>query len=339
MRSNNNLAVYEAFHVMLWFFMTYLLKDQRDRPFLTQIALTTFVLLPFSAATYFWSHQISYFVWLYWGLVIFLLGPHLLMLHNICHRSPWKRMCKKPMDAYVSLLGLLFGLPPMIYYHHHIKMHHVEGNGPNDLSSTEKFKRDSFAQWLIYFFDFAFLNPIKLPLYFIKKKRLDYALKVLSGYILFFSVMATAFYFNPHGAVYVFVVPTLICWFGLMAGNWTQHAFIDPNDPQNSFKNSITVVDSLYNKRCFNDGYHIAHHFSPGMHWSEMPDEFEKRKRHYGENEALVFRTLDYQMIWFLLMLKQYKTLARYYVQHDGHELTLGELVGRIKERLTPLKC
>lgn len=316
-----------------------LLKDARDWPFIKQILLTLFVLLPASLSFYIFSEELKYFVPLYWALVIFFLGPHLLMLHNICHRSPWKKSFKRPFDILVSVLGLLFGLPPMIYFHHHIKMHHKEGNSISDLSTTEPFKRDSFLGWLRYFGGFIFTLPFELPLYFLKRGRKDYALNVILGYILFYTTLITAYRFNALGTVFIFIVPTLICWFGLMGGNWAQHAFIDHEDPDCPYKNSITVVDSVYNKRCFNDGYHIGHHLFPGMHWTEMPAEFEKNRDKYYDKGAMVFKKLDYQMIWLLLMLKQYRKLATYYVPREGEsiDIDIDKVAQVIKARLAPL--
>ncbi len=318
-------------------FFTGLLKDQRDFPFIKQILLTLFVMVPFAGSFYFYAEELKYFVVLYWALMIFFLGPHLLMLHNICHRSPWKKRFKKPLDILVSIVGLLFGLPPMIYFHHHIKMHHQEGNGPEDLSSTEHFQRDSFIGWLKYFGAFIFTLPFELPLYFFKRGRKDYAFKVIIGYILFYAVQATALYVNPLGALFVFIVPTLICWFGLMGGNWAQHAFVDQKNPECSYRNSITVVDSLYNKRCFNDGYHIGHHLFPGMHWTEMPEEFEKNGLKYREKGAMVFKKLDYQMIWVLLMLKRYRKLATYYVPGPNESADLDVISQKIQSLLKPV--
>lgn len=313
-------------------------KDKRDQPFLNQMLLTSFTIVPFALCIFFLLPPSPWISLIYWVTIIYFLGPHLLMLHNVCHRSPWKKPFKKFFDYSLEVQGLFFGLPPSIYYHHHIKMHHKEGNGPRDLSSTEPFARDSFIGWLNYFLRFIFICPVELPLYFLKTGRKDFALKVSLGYIFFYCFMISAFYVNSSAAITVFLVPTLICWFGLMGGNWAQHAFIDTNSPENPFKNSITVIDSVYNKRCFNDGYHIGHHLSPGMHWSEMPGDFEKNIDIYYENDAMVFRKLDYQIIWFLLMLKQYKFLAKFYVPHN-ERLDIDQIMTKIKSKLGPVQA
>jgi fatty acid desaturase len=101
----------------------------------------------------------------------------------------------------------------------------------------------------------------------------------------------------------------------MMAGNWSQHAFIDKNYPENNYRNSITCINSMYNRRCWNDGYHIGHHIRPALHWSEMPGDFLRNIQKYRDENAIVFRKLDYFMIWILLMVKGYQTLANYYVE------------------------
>lgn len=288
-----------------------LLKDSRDWPFIKTIAGETFILLPF-ALYLFTQREISWITGLiYLALVIFFMGPHLLRLHNICHRNPWKTPCKKMFSNIHDILGLLFGLAPSVYFHHHIKMHHREENGPGDLSSTEKYQRDSFAHWLIYFFRFALFNPIELPLYFFRKKRKDFAQKVIVGYLIFFGTWLLGFLINPTATWWVLIVPSFICWFGLMGGNWAQHAFIDQKDPTNAYKNSITLVGGLYNKRCFNDGHHIAHHLYPVMHWTELPNDFENKKEEYLANGGIIFKGLDFQMVWLFLMLKRWDLLAK----------------------------
>jgi fatty acid desaturase len=260
------------------------------------------------------------------------------MLHNICHRNPWQKKYRNTMKWIIEFMGLFYGLPPRLYYYHHIKMHHREGNGPHDLSSTEKYQRDSFLHWLHYFLTFVFLGPILLPSYFYRRNKKDFALKVLIGYLFFYTFLITVSLLNAKGALIVFVLPTLLCWFGLMSGNWTQHAFLDQENPDDSYLNSITVIDALYNQRCFNDGYHIGHHLYPGMHWSEMPSEFQNNLNEYHQKRTVIFKTLDYQTIWVFLMFKNYKKIAQYIVQDPNNKRDLEETITFLKSKLAPIK-
>jgi fatty acid desaturase len=116
----------------------------------------------------------------------------------------------------------------------------------------------------------------------------------------------------------VFILPLFIYRIIAMMGNWTQHAFVDVNDPGNAYKNSITCINVKYNKKCWNDGYHISHHVRPAMHWTEHPGFFQKTIDKYAQNQAIIFDGLDFLQIFFLLMRKRYDKLAQNMVNLNG---------------------
>jgi len=52
------------------------------------------------------------------------------------------------------VIGPFFGETPESYFAHHLGMHHAEDNMPSDLSSTMKYQRDSFGDFMKYYSDF-----------------------------------------------------------------------------------------------------------------------------------------------------------------------------------------
>ena len=56
-------------------------------------------------------------------------------------------------------------------------MHHVEGNGPNDLSSTLRFQRDAIKSFLCYPVALMILKTFNLPWYLIRNGRYSCAVK------------------------------------------------------------------------------------------------------------------------------------------------------------------
>ena len=311
-----------------------LVNDPRDRPFLILSLWATIVVLPCAAALY----VPGVFRWwlgaAYIGLVsLFFLDRFILMLHNTSHRPLFKPRLGW-LNAYIPwVLGPFFGESPDTYFAHHIGMHHFEGNLPDDLSSTMPYQRDSAIDFLRYFFKFISRGIMDLAAYFTRKKRFKLRRRLLKGEITYWVVVSALLFVNWRATVVVFLVPIFAVRFLMMAGNWGQHAFIDPLTPEISFRNSITCLHRRYNQRCFNDGYHIGHHLSPTRHWTEMPADFEQNKAAYAQERAIVFKDVDYFQVWFLLMSRSYRTLAKHYVALTDQQPSEADVIALLRER------
>jgi fatty acid desaturase len=272
---------------------------------------------------------------IYWAVYLWFLGPFVLMLHNTCHRKLFKREYKT-LNSYTPwVLGIFLGQPPESYFVHHIGMHHADGNLPDDLSSTMPYQRDSFIDWLKYVARFMFLGVPDLFVYMKRRGRDRLAWRLVRGELSFLVLAVLALLWNWRAALVVFVVPLVVTRVLLMMGNWTQHAFVDPDDPTNDFRTVVTFINSSYNHRCFNDGYHLGHHLKQDRHWLDMPADFLDKRQQMIENQSLVFQKIDYFVIFLLLMLKRYRTLAKYHVNLDpDNPLSEDEVVALMKRRL-----
>lgn len=318
------------------FFLRFI-EDERDLPFVWLSLQIAFLVIPSAVAVTF--APVGWWTWTlvapaYWALIYLgYTDRFILMMHNVSHRPFFKKPLKG-LVAYVPwLLGPFFGETPEGYYSHHVGMHHAENNLPTDLSSTMGYQRDSFLGWLVYFFRFFFLILIELPIYLSKKKRGKMGVKALVGEMFYWSCFALAAWKSWQGAVIVFGVPYVVTRVLMMAGNWGQHAFIDATQPGNSYVNSITCINSRYNRRAFNDGYHIGHHVKANRHWTEMPEDFERSIPRYAKEGSIVFQGVDFFMVWLYLMLGRYDWLANAYVELDGKGRSKEEIIALLKER------
>lgn len=247
-----------------------------------------------------------------------LLDRYILMLHCSSHRVLFKKQYNALNRVIPWVLGPFFGQTPNTYFSHHMGMHHPENNLPDDLSSTMKYQRDRFTHWLQYFFDFLFLTMPKLILYHRSKGNTKLLRATLVGELGWMAAVVGLCFVHAPATLTVFVAPVLIARVLMMCGNWAQHAFVDAADPGNPYRNSITCIHARYNRRAFNDGYHIHHHVKPRCHWSELPGEFEDNRQVYGEQDAVVFEGQDFFTVWALLMLGWWGPLIKAFVQLPG---------------------
>lgn len=315
-----------------------LIADPRDIPMVYLIAKLSLIFLPFSAYLLLAEGSILLPAIVYLALFAYNMGPFILMLHNISHRRLWRGR-HRWLELYVVwILGPLFGETPNSYFVHHIGMHHPENNFAADASSTMRYRRDSAWHFALYVGRFLALGFIDLCRYMLARRRTQLFRRLLLGELCYWSVVLAVLVLNPQAALVVLIIPFLVCRFAMMAGNWAQHAFVDASSPDNNYRNSITCVNSGYNRRCFNDGYHIGHHLKPTNHWSEMPGDFERNIATYAREGAIVFHTIDFTTVWMLLMFKRYGALARYYVPLGAESPAHEHVMALLKERTRPIR-
>lgn len=316
-------------------FLPYM-RDERDLPFIYLSLQMTFLIFPL-AILLFTSLLTGWYWWMvaliYAVVILYHSGPYVLMLHNTSHRRLFKQSHNFANHYIPWVLAPFIGQTPETYFSHHVGMHHHENNLLDDKSSTMKYQRDSFMDFGKYSVSFFFYGVIELAMYF-KRKNLPKLFKmVVRGetiYIIFIGCMA---FINPFATAFIFILPLIIVRFSMMAGNWGQHAFIDPETPDNNYRNSITCINHFYNRHCFNDGYHIGHHLYPLMHWTEMPNELVKNKKSYAEENAIVFEGIDYNGVWLNLMLKRYDKLADHFVNLGDRYQSKEEIIAMMKVR------
>lgn len=269
--------------------------------------------------------------WAFWG---YRVPPVILMLHCTMHR-PFLRI--KWLDKLLPFVMSFFYGMPTGYREHHTGMHHVEDNAGEDLSSTRRYQRDSFVHFLAYFTRFFFLSVIELPVYLYRRRRFKLARRALAGELAQWLLVGGALAIDWRVGLAAFALPWVTCRFMMMVGNWGQHAFLNVEKKNNGLSNAITCINSGYNQRCFNDGYHIGHHLRANRHWSEMPTDFLANKEKYAEEGAIVFYGIDFFLVSVLLWTGQYKTLAKRFVRL-GAPMTDDEVIALLKDRVKAVR-
>jgi fatty acid desaturase len=278
----------------------------------------------------------------HWGLVPVYLAiwgwvtpPVILMLHCTMHR-PFIRRPRWLDRAHPLVMSFFCGIPTG-YAEHHMGMHHMEDNMEEDLSSTLRYRRDSFLHFLAYWARFFFLIGAELPLYLRRHRRAAMARRALVGELSHQAVVVVALLLDWRFGLAAFALPYIAVRSMMMVGNWGQHAFINVDRRNDGLSNAITCVNSVYNRRAFNDGYHVGHHLKANRHWTELPQDFLDNRDKYREAGALVFQGLDFFMVSVLLWTGQWRVLARRFVRLDGDTRSDDEIIDMLKARVMPI--
>jgi len=318
-------------------FFVSLLRDERDLPFVYLTLKITGTLIPLAILLYIpslplWLWWLAAIIYQYLNNVVFK-GPYGLMMHCTSHR-PFFKSEYGLLNHYLPwIIGPFFGQTPETYYTHHVGMHHPENNMPDDESSTMSYQRDSIKGFAHYLGTFLFMGIYHLCNYFVRKNRKRLLYRSIRGEVLFIAMCVLLCFVNGPATFVVFILPFITFRVIAMTGNWAQHAFIDPQDPSNAYKNSVTCINTKYNVKCWNDGYHISHHIHPTMHWTEHPAFFQDTLDEYAANNAIVFDGIHFLHVFIYLIRDRYDLLAKHFVNIGNRFQTDEEIIAFLRSR------
>ncbi|HYM95018.1 MAG TPA: fatty acid desaturase [Chitinophagaceae bacterium] len=290
------------------------INDKRDLPFIKLLTTIHLTIIPAAIVLYtpllqgIWWWMAA-FIYFYFSQFYFK-GPFGLMLHCLSHRKTFK-IHLKLITKYINwFVCPFFGHLGDGYFSHHVGMHHIEDNMPDDASSTMKYQRDSLKDFLKYWIRFMLTGVRDTFFYLLNKKRRKLYMQLTYNEIFFWVIAAAVCFVNLKATLMIFIIPVLFARLVMMIGNWTQHAFVDPDEPGNDLASTITCVNTIYNHKCWNDGYHTMHHIRPGAHYTEYPLIFRENISRIVTNKTLVFENIHYLHIFFYLIRKRYDRLV-----------------------------
>jgi hypothetical protein len=301
------------------------LNDKRDLPFIHMLTAIHILVIPVAVFLYTpvldgWYWWLAYIPFFYISQMYFKCRFG-LMLHCIS----W-------------IVCPFFGHTPETYFVHHIGMHHVENNMPDDTSSTLAYNRDSLRGFLKYVGRFLVLGFVDIFMYMFNRKRKKFYMRLTYGEMAFYLFCIGLCFVNLKATMFIFIIPFVFARVVMMLGNWAQHSFIDKTNPEDNYTSAINCINTKYNKMCWNDGYHTIHHLRPAMHYTEIPGEFLKLQHEFAEKKSLVFDGIHYLHIFVWLMTKRYDKLADNLVNIENTFSSKEEAIALMKERTRKIK-
>eukprot|EP00475_Leptophrys_vorax_P003980 TRINITY_DN1232_c0_g1_i1.p1 TRINITY_DN1232_c0_g1~~TRINITY_DN1232_c0_g1_i1.p1 ORF type:complete len:433 (-),score=97.36 TRINITY_DN1232_c0_g1_i1:124-1422(-) len=318
------------------------MKDLRDMPMIHLLFNMHVTTLPFAVLLFTVLPE-----WHVFGVLYFLLSQVLylqrfiLFMHFSTHRKIFEdsKVLGWILNRYIpNFMSPFYGIPPGMYFLHHIVMHHCENNlFPYDVSSTEPFRRDNIFHFLFYYLRYLFAFWFDLPYHSFRRKRWGLFGWALGCLFVYFPIIYLLWTFNALATFYVFLGPMIFCGFALMFGNFSQHIFVDPDHSRDNYNLTINCINCEDNMRSFNDGYHIIHHLNSKLHWTELPKKFLDSLDEHTANNALIFEGIQFAHIGLAVFTGRLAWLADHVVQIGEKRRTKEELVELMKRRLVPI--
>lgn len=207
----------------------------------------------------------------YWVLMIF---PKMLICAWNHHHQHTGTFRIKLLDRILEFFYALHtGVTTHLWRLHHVLGHHLNYLDQN--KDESRWRRDSgeaMGEW-------EYSLVVAVTAYYRGYKvgeRYPKIRRIFVGYsILTFCILSGLIWFKPVAALYLFILPIIT---SLLLTAWTtydHHSGLQTDDALAASRNNI---GKIYNLLTGNLGYHTAHHYKQGVHWSKLPDLHDKIK-------------------------------------------------------------
>jgi fatty acid desaturase len=313
------------------------LRDPRDSPALRLMVSLTLTVVPIFAIQIALRTPRLLFVIAFYLSLYGLKFQRFVRMFSASHLEAHRRhgffseRYNRVFGRYLEFfLGYFYGNLPELGRTAHVCLHHKENAGSDDTRNTMAYDRTNRLDFLWYLSDNIWTVLGFAPYaYFNARGDEKNRRRMLRGMACYYSYFAFVFVYDWRiGALYV-LVPLLCMNFINAITAWVQHAFCDPERPDDYFANTVTVTDEV---NFMNEGFHLCHHHRSSIHWTEMPRHFERLRGRMREAGSLVFRDLDFFGLFLeLTILRRMDVLAEKLVPWEpmNHDQRLALLAKR----------
>ena len=178
----------------------------------------------------------------------------------------------KPLNRILEFFYALHtGVTTNLWLLHHVYGHH--NNFLDQEKDESRWTRKNGQQmgefeYSVIITATAYYRGFKVGLKYPKELRdfLVYSAMTFAILILFVA-------YRPIPALFIFILPMIMGLFLTAWATYEHHAGLNTEDP---FEASFNNSNRWYNLFTGNLGYHTAHHYKQGLHWSKLPQLHDK---------------------------------------------------------------
>ena len=170
-------------------------------------------------------------------------------------------------------------------------LHHVFGHHHNYLDQTKdesRWKREDGSTMGELEYTLNVAATAYYRGYLVGKRYPHHYRTHLIYTILAAAIVTSLVIYQPMQAIWLFVLPMIV---GLLITAWATYDHHAGLDSEDDFEASYNTMNPAFNLMTGNLGYHTAHHYKQGVHWSELPALHEKIKHRIP---AELYRTGTY---------------------------------------------
>lgn len=98
------------------------------------------------------------------------------------------------------------------------------------------------------------------------------------------------------------VVPLLFNNIVAGVASFLQHSF---KSPEGAFDPIADTISILSPNDFLNEGFHLAHHYRPSAHWTELPQRFDEWRTRHAGFDPVVIDGLDWVELAVMLYVRR----------------------------------
>jgi fatty acid desaturase len=230
---------------------------------------------------------------LLWVASLFMAVSVSVIAHNHNHLRIWKSKALNVITDY--WITVFYGFPVFAWIPTHNKNHHKYTNKEGDYTITYRVSEKNNLFTLLSYptiSSYFQQRPIRDYLATMWRKRRKTFAYCISQYVVLAIWIGGALLLDWKKALLYVIAPQQVALFSVLVFNYLQHVHADEEHEWNHSRNIVGPAMNLF---LFNNGYHTAHHNTPGLHWSQLPEA-------HAEIEDKIDPSLNEQSFWWLII-------------------------------------
>lgn len=213
----------------------------------------------------------------YWIVMIIPRGVISAWNHHHQHRNVFKNtLLNRILEFFYALQT---GVTTNLWLLHHNFGHHKNYLDQQKDESRWKRKDGSTMGKLEYTLSVA-LTAYQRG-YQVGKSHPKHQRNFLTFSIITLILVTALTVYNPINSLFVFILPMISSLLFTSMVTYQHHAQLDTQD---TFEASYNNIGKWYNILTGNLGYHTAHHYKQGVHWSKLPELHDQIKNKIPSN-------------------------------------------------------